>query len=205
MSGMTVPQLHNFFAVLAIVAIVGALLMIVARIIPAVASVRFLAAVHKVQLPLAALVATTASLGSLYMSEYGNHWTPCRFCWFQRIFMYSSAVVLIMAAIRRDRGVKWYAVPLAAIGILLSGYHVLLERGVFTEATACDATGVKCTVPYFISFGHRDANSLGPAGFPAITLAVMALCGFAAILALLLLPEPLDTTEDDHDGEPAAG
>jgi disulfide bond formation protein DsbB len=211
MSGMTVTQLHNFFAVLALVAIGGAVLMLLARIIPSVASVRFLGLIHKVQLPLAALVATTASLGSLYMSEYGNRWTPCRFCWFQRIFMYSAAVVLIMAAIRRDRGVKWYAVPLASIGILLSGYHMLLERGVITESTACDATGVKCTVPYFISFGHRDPNTLGPAGFPGVTLAVMAFCGFAAILALLLLPEPLDldtpvelTEKDDHHGEPAA-
>jgi disulfide bond formation protein DsbB len=207
---MTVTQLHNLFAVLALVAIGGAVLMLLARIIPSVASVRFLGTMHKVQLPLAALVATTASLGSLYMSEYGNHWTPCRFCWFQRIFMYSAAVVLIMAAIRRDRGAKWYAVPLASIGILLSGYHMLLERGVITEGTACDATGVKCTVPYFISFGHRDPNTLGPAGFPAVTLAVMAVCGFAAILALLLLPEPLDlstpldpTSEEDHHGEPA--
>ena len=204
MTGMTVTQLHNFFAVLALVAIGGAVLMLLARLIPSVASVRFLDALHKVQLPLAALVATTASLGSLYMSEYGNRWTPCRFCWFQRIFMYSSAVVLIMAAIRRDRGVKWYAVPLASIGILLSGYHILLERGVITEATACDATGVKCTVPYFISFGHRDPNTLGPAGFPAVTLAVMAFCGFAAIVALLLLPEHLDLTEDESHGEPAA-
>jgi disulfide bond formation protein DsbB len=211
MKGMTVTQLHNLFAVLALVAIGGAVLMLLARFIPAVASVRFLDLVHKVQLPLAALVATTASLGSLYMSEYGNHWAPCRFCWFQRIFMYSSAVVLIMAAIRRDRGVKWYTVPLASIGILLSAYHIAIERGWVTESTACAASGPKCSTPYFISFGHRNPITLGPAGFPAVTLAVMAFCGFAAILALLLLPEPLDldtpdhlTERDDSHGEPAA-
>jgi disulfide bond formation protein DsbB len=202
MKGMTVTQLHNFFAVLALVAIGGAVLMLVARVVPSVASVRFLGALHKVQLPLAALVATTASLGSLYMSEYGNHWKPCRFCWFQRIFMYSLAVVLIMSAIRRDRGVKWYAVPLAAIGILLSTWHNLLERGVVTESAACSAD-VPCANPYYVSFGHY--NSLArPAGFPSVTLAVMAFCGFAAILALLLLPEHLDLTEDESNGEPAA-
>jgi hypothetical protein len=46
MTGMTVTQLHNLFAVLALVAIGGAVLMLLARIIPSVASVRFLGALH---------------------------------------------------------------------------------------------------------------------------------------------------------------
>jgi len=151
-------------------------------------------------LPLAALVATTASLGSLYMSEYGNHWQPCRFCWFQRIFMYSCSVVLIVAAVRRDRGAKWYAVPLATIGLLVSAWHNLLERGFVSESKEC-AAAVPCANPYYVSFGHIDPNTLRPAGFPSITLAVMALCAFAAIIALLLLPEPLEAGEN---GEPSA-
>jgi disulfide bond formation protein DsbB len=146
------------------------------------------------------------------MSEYGNHWAPCRFCWFQRIFMYSSAVVLIMAAIRRDRGVKWYAVPLASIGILLSGYHILLEHRVVEESVACSST-TSCANPYYVSFGKLGFDNNGVfrwSGLP-ITLAVMAFCGFAAILALLLLPEHLDldtpvelTERVDSNGEPAA-
>lgn len=197
---MSVTALHDFFAVLAIVAIVGAVAMVLARLIPSVPTVRFLAALHKVNLWLAALVATTASLGSLYMSEYGNHWPPCRFCWFQRIFMYSTAVILVIAAIRKDRGIKWYAGPLAGIGLVVSLWHNLIERGVVEEAKECAAT-IPCARPYYVSFGHIDPDTLRPAGFPSITLAVMAFCGFAAILALLLTPEPL---EDEQDGEPAA-
>ena len=202
---MAVTDLHNLFAILAIIAAGGVVLMVLARIIPSVVSVRFLHVLYKLQLPLAALVATTASLGSLYMSEYGNHWLPCRFCWFQRIFMYSLAVILILATIRRDRGVRWYAVALATIGLLVSTWHNLLERGVVTESKAC-AASVPCANPYFVSFGHFDANAR-PAGFPSITLAVMAFCGFAAILALLLLPEPLEaeSPEDGENGEPKAG
>jgi len=196
---MSAHAVHDFFAVLAIVAIVGVVLMVAARIIPSVATVRFLDALHRVQLPLAALVATTATLGSLYFSEFA-YWRPCRFCWFQRVFMYSVALVLIVAAVRRDRGVKWYAVPLAAIGILLSVWHNLLERGIIQESSAC-LTSQPCANPFWVSFGHYDSNAR-PAGFPSITLAVMAFCGFAAILALLLLPESL---EDIHNGQPAAG
>jgi disulfide bond formation protein DsbB len=220
---MSVEQLHDFFAVLAMVALGGVLLLVIARLVPAVTTVRFLDAIHKVQVPLAALVAVTASLGSFYFSEYGNLWAPCRFCWFQRIFMYSSAVILLVAMVRRTRAVKWYAVALAGVGILLSSWHILLERGVVSESAECAAT-IPCATPYYISFGSRNPDTLGPTGFPAITLAVMAFCGFAAILALLLLPEPLDLesgdgsdvpiesdtpiqhiTEEVHHGQPTAG
>lgn len=197
---MSYNELHDVFAILALVALVGAVLMVAARLIPSVASVRFLDIVYRVQLPLAALVATTATLGSLYFSEYGAHWTPCRFCWFQRIFMYSSAVVLLVAAIRRDRSVKWFAGPLAAIGLFTSLWHNLLERGVMEESSVCSLT-VPCAIPWKVSFGQfNDDGRAG--GFPSVTLAVMAFAGFAAILALLFTPESL---EDDLDGEPAEG
>ena len=192
-------DLHDLFAILALVALAGAVLMVAARLIPSVASVRFLDIVHRVQLPLAALVATTATLGSLYFSESAN-WTPCRFCWLQRIFMYSSAVVLVVAAIRRDRSVKWFAGSLAAIGLFTSLWHNLLERGVMEESSVCSLT-VPCAIPYWVSFGHWNGDGLA-SGFPSVTLAVMAFAGFAAILALLFTPESL---EDDLDGEPAEG
>jgi disulfide bond formation protein DsbB len=220
---MSVEQVHDFFAVLAIVAAGGVVLLVIARLVASVPTVRFLDFIYKVQLPLAALVAVVATFGSVYVSEFGNLWAPCRFCWFQRIFMYSLAVVLVVAAIRRDRGVRWYAVALAFVGILMSTWHILLERGVVSESAEC-AASVPCATPYYISFGGRDPVTLGPTGFPAITLAVMAFCGFAAILALLLLPEapdadegdgvdtliptPISTpisTEDEHHGQPTAG
>ena len=50
--------------------------------------------------------------------------------------MYSLAVILIVAAIRTDRGVKWYAVPLAAIGICVSFWHILIEHRVVEESTS---------------------------------------------------------------------
>lgn len=200
---MSVTGLHDLFAILAMVAAGGVVLMILARLVPAVAAIRFLAVLHKINLWLAALVATVATLGSLWFSEHFG-WIPCRFCWYQRCFMYPLAVILIIAAIRKDRRINWYAIPVATMGILISLWHNLLERGVIEESKACAAT-TPCAVPNLVSFGHRD-TLLHPAGFPAITLAVMAFCGFAAILALLLLPEPLEATmEAENNGEPAAG
>jgi hypothetical protein len=62
---------------------------------------------------LAWLVAVGATVGSLYFSEVAN-FNPCRFCWFQRIAMYPLAVILLVGALRKDPGVRWYAVPIAA-------------------------------------------------------------------------------------------
>ena len=202
MSIDAVRSVHDVAAVLAFIALGGAVLMVAARIIPSVISVRFLAALYRVQLPLAALVATTAMAGSLWFSESGNHWQPCRFCWFQRIFMYSSAIVLIVAAIRRDRQAKWYVVPLATIGMAVSiWHHVILEHYVVTESKAC-ASAISCAAPNYVSFGTLElgADGIIRKGFP-MTLAAMALCGFAAILALLLTPEPLETLDKNGDLE----
>ena len=52
-------------------------------------------------LALAWLVALTATLGSLYLSEVVG-FAPCLLCWYQRIAMYPLAVVLGMALL--DRG-----------------------------------------------------------------------------------------------------
>jgi len=208
MSVETVRSMHDFAAVLAYIALGGSGLMVAARIIPSVTSVRFLAAIYRFQLPLAALVATTAMAGSLWFSESGNNWQPCRFCWFQRIFMYSAAIILIIASIRRDRQSKWYVVPLAVVGLAVSiWHHVILEHYVVTESSAC-ASAISCSAANYVSFGVLElgADGVVRSGFP-MTLAAMALSGFAAILALLLIPEPLEDPQQEieTDGESAAG
>ncbi len=59
--------------------------------------------------------ATLAMAGSLYFSEIA-HYTPCTLCWYQRIAMYPLVLILAIAAIRRDIGIRRYAIPLAAVG-----------------------------------------------------------------------------------------
>ncbi|MSZ34037.1 MAG: disulfide bond formation protein B, partial [Actinobacteria bacterium] len=60
-----------------------------------------IAAFRPFALPLAAAVTTTCLLGSLYFSEIVNY-KPCRLCWFQRTMMYPLAIILIIAALRKD-------------------------------------------------------------------------------------------------------
>jgi len=138
---------------------------------------------------LAFLVATTATLGSLYFSEIAD-FVPCRLCWFQRIAMYPLAPILLVGALRRDPGVRWYVAPIAVIGAIIAGYHTLIEWRPELDTGTCELTGPSCTVFWFREFGF-------------ITLATMALVGFLTILTLLFVRVPSRLDGDTVDDAPA--
>jgi disulfide bond formation protein DsbB len=125
------------------------------------------------ELWLAWLIAAVATAGSLFFSEYSN-FIPCRLCWYQRIFMYPMAIVLLGTALRRDvRGAFLYAIWLPIIGIGVSAYHIYIEYHPEAETAGCKV-GAPCTIKWIDKFGY-------------ITLPVLAASAFAAIITLLLL------------------
>lgn len=120
------------------------------------------AVVERHALGAAAAVTGTATLGSLYYSEIVG-FAPCALCWYQRIFAYPLAVVLTAALIRhvwRSRGAGlapptavWAsALPLAAIGLPLSIWHVIVQRTPTLEGTSCDVAN-PCSAIYVEQFG----------------------------------------------------
>lgn len=124
-------------------------------------------------------IAAVATAGSLTYSEV-YHYTPCELCWAQRIGMYPLALLLGVALARRDLSVRWYAIPLASLGLLVSTWHVLLQRiPSLAGTTSCDASA-PCNVIWVRALG-------------VLTIPTMAGMGFLAIIALLLAARP------DHD------
>ena len=97
------------------------------------------------------VIAVAATAGALFIGEVMGM-TPCLLCWYQRIAMFSLAVILMVGAIRRDHGVRWYAVPVAAAGAAISLWHQLVEWNPQLESDSCSAT-VPCSVPYLRTFG----------------------------------------------------
>jgi disulfide bond formation protein DsbB len=161
---------------LALLAVVAQGAVVVSLVLLATGRRRLLAEhVGPQALALAACVAVVATLGSLYLSEVAN-FTPCKLCWYQRIAMYPMAPLLVIAAARRDRGIRPYAITLAGIGAVISTYHVLLERYPTLESSVCDPTN-PCTLIWVERFGY-------------LTIPAMALSGFALILVLLAIPRP---------------
>ena len=174
---MGVGTMELFASLLAIACLSGAAAYGVARTLSSrsVFAAQFASAVHDVRLWLAWSVAATATAGSLYFSEIAD-FVPCRLCWFQRVCMYPLAAILLVAAVRRDRAVRWSALPMLAAGIGLSSYHYLIEWKPTLGRGAC-GIGPSCTDVWFRRMGF-------------VTLAFMALCGFVAIAALLFVAPP---------------
>lgn len=121
------------------------------------------------------LVALVATAGSLYLSEI-MHFVPCLLCWYQRIAMYPLVVVLGVATFRRDIGVWRVAMPLPAIGLLISAYHVLLQYQPTLEVVSCNV-GAPCSGRYMAVFGFVSIPVLAGAAF----LMILALLAVAAL------------------------
>ena len=117
---------------------------------------------------LAFVVAAGAVASSLYYSESVG-FIPCELCWYQRIAMYPLAVILLVAAATNDQRVMRYVAPIALIGVALSVYHYQLQ--LFPDQASSCSSGVPCHSRYVEAFGF-------------VSIPLMALCGFIAILAL---------------------
>lgn len=172
-----------FFSLLAIAAGVGSLVYLGLWVAARAGAADLGRSIAEAAPWLAFLVAATATFGSLYFSEVA-HFVPCRLCWFQRTAMYPLTAILLVGAIRRDPGLRWYVAPIAVIGAGISAYHTLIEWRPELDSGACELLGPSCTDIWFREFGF-------------LTLATMALIGFLTILLLMFLrfPATLDGTD----------
>ena len=117
------------------------------------------------------LVATTATIGSLFLSQIAKI-PPCDLCWYQRIFMFPLTIILGIALFKDDLQVKRYVVPLALIGIAIAFYHYILQR-LPTLPLPCTNEVVSCTTKQIELFGY-------------ITIPLMSATAFGLIILVLL-------------------
>lgn len=89
------------------------------------------------------MVALLATAGALFIGEV-MLMTPCTLCWYQRIAMFPLALILGIASYRNDRQGAVYALPLAASGTLIAGYHTLLVAGWVPKAWVPCGAGISC-------------------------------------------------------------
>jgi disulfide bond formation protein DsbB len=159
-----------FFSLLALLALAGVAAVMLGRFGVGSGGSALLAGLAPLRLAVPALVTSVSMLGSLYFSEIVGY-RPCVLCWYQRIAMYALAIVLTIAAVRKDHGITPYAMALAGIGVAISAYHWLLERWPRLDTGTCSADA-PCSVPYFEVFGF-------------VSLAFMAFCAFATVVVFL--------------------
>lgn len=126
-------------------------------------------------LNVALAVAAAGVVVSLYYSEIAGY-EPCLLCWWQRIAMYPIALLLAVAAFRRDqRHVLPYVASLAWAGLALGLFHVNLQAG-GAAANIAGFCGVEegggCGVPPFVVFGYVTIPLASAASFGVILAAI---------------------------------
>jgi disulfide bond formation protein DsbB len=171
-----VTDWYRIFAWLAIATEVALVTLWLARLIGTDLWQSVRAGLREQGLALAALVAAVATAGSLYLSE-GGHLIPCRLCWYQRTLMYPLAVILIIAALRRDWSVRPYAIALSLIGAAISTWHVLVEWYPGLESSSsCDPRNPCSALPLSRYAGYLSIPTMAGSAFVLIA-SVMWLAG----------------------------
>jgi len=191
---MSTETVELFYAILALLAAGATATLLVIRLLAigsSSARSRYRAVALSIgpnAIALAFWVALLATLGSLYFSEVA-HFEPCRLCWYQRIAMYPLVLLLGIAAVRRDDGIRLYGRVLAAIGAVISAYHVALEWIPALDTGAC-GLGPSCSIIWFRALGF-------------ISLPILALIAFVTTFTLLSVRTP-DAADDDGALEPTS-
>jgi disulfide bond formation protein DsbB len=174
--------LSTFFALLTLVSLasvlVVAVLVVLDRWRPTSMVVSLLDGIRSLALWIGWLVAAVAMAGSLYYS-IGANFQPCELCWYQRICIYPFAVILLVAAARKDTSVWRYGLAINAVGIVVSLYHTQLQAFP-SQQTFCSPI-IPCNIRYVWELGF-------------ISLPLMALAAQLVIATMLLLarrPAPM--------------
>ena len=97
--------------------------------------------------------ALLAMLGSLYFSNFwdpmvwlfsGTGFEPCHLCWWGRILMYPLVAISVYGLIKRDKEIWFLTGFLSLAGVLLAGYHYLIQYQASLNVFSCWA-GNDCT------------------------------------------------------------
>ena len=128
----------------------------------------------------ACIIATTATLGSLFFSEVMA--VPvCKLCWYQRIALYPLVVVLAMSLFPFNPGVVRAAGVLAVLGWFIALFQVLLVAGIIPEHVQPCIQGIPCSETHISLLGF-------------LNIPVLSLLTFSVIGVLLFFTHRLESS-----------
>ncbi|HVN50549.1 MAG TPA: disulfide bond formation protein B, partial [Acidimicrobiales bacterium] len=178
---MSTATLTHFFAILSLLTWAGTIITIGLAIIrhfaPDSGPGRFFDDLGGMALWLGWLVAAVTMSGSLYLSIGPPQFVPCELCWYQRICLYPMAVIMLVAALRRDRRVWTYVVPILVVGAGIAIYHTQLQA--YPKQGSFCPTVTPCTTRYVWEFGF-------------VSLPFMSLAASCFIMTMVLVSRATD-------------
>lgn len=115
-----------------------------------------------------------AVVSSLYYSQVVG-FAPCELCWYQRISIFSLALIFGIAAIKKDSNIYPYALTLSLFGCIVAFYHVYVQ---FFQ----NKLGVCSTEGLTISCSKRYIEAISFISIPVMSLVVL----FTVIVAMVI-------------------
>jgi disulfide bond formation protein DsbB len=139
----------------------------------------------KVYLLLGQFIISVASIfGSLFFSEVMK-FPPCNLCWYQRIFIYPIALIVLIGLYLKSEDTNKFLTPFISLGLLISIYHNLVYYKVILVIVPCTESA-PCTA--------QQLNYLG-----IITIPLLSLVAFVTLLVLNVLAVLLDSKKDIYE------
>ncbi|HBD25096.1 MAG TPA: disulfide bond formation protein B [Candidatus Zambryskibacteria bacterium] len=158
----------GFLTMLSNVIFVGVILVIVLH---SGTRAKMYAFVHKYILELLFWGIMAAVVGSLVYSEIVG-FPACDLCWYQRLFLYPQAIIVLLAMRRKDKTIIDYLVPLSILGGLVALYQSIIQWGFsFGSILDCTAVGGECAKVYVNEYSY-------------ITIPFMSLSVFVYIITM---------------------
>jgi disulfide bond formation protein DsbB len=119
------------------------------------------------------IIALCAFIGSNYYSEIVGY-APCKLCWWQRIFMFPLALLLLLAIRTKEKGLIIGSGILSSLGAIMAGYHYYGQI-LNPSALPCDAMTIAEACGYipFAVFGFITVPFMAFVSFVGITLFIL--------------------------------
>jgi disulfide bond formation protein DsbB len=117
-------------------------------------------------------ISLAAIFGSLFFSEIMK-FPPCNMCWYQRIFIYPIALIILMGLYLGSKDTNKFVTPFVILGLIFSAYHNLVYYKIIQVIVPCTESS-PCTV--------QQLNYLG-----FITIPLLSLCAFVALSILNIM------------------
>lgn len=118
------------------------------------------------------LISFAALVSSLIYSNVIGY-PPCLLCWYARIAFYPQVILYAIAYVKREYSILNYSLALTLFGILVTGYHYLIENLGYS-IIPCSTDGASCLSRYVHEYGF-------------ITIPFMGLVGFVALFCTILI------------------
>ena len=143
---------------------------------------------YKKQLNVLLLIQLSVSLaalfGSLFFSEIMK-FPPCDLCWYQRIFMYPIALIILVGLYLDSKDTLKFVAPLAWGGLITAIYHNLVYYKVIQVIVPCNESA-PCTAQHVNYFGF-------------ITIPLLSLAGFIFLTLINFLALTIQTKDSHHE------